>query len=46
MSPRDERVPDHPAVRAIHRRAFGGAHGEVVATLVDALRRDDPTAAS
>jgi putative acetyltransferase len=46
MSPREERVHDHQAVRSIHRRAFGGDHGDTVAELVDALRRDDPTAAS
>ena len=46
MPLREERVHDHQAVRSIHRRAFGGEHGNTVADLVDALRRDDPTAAS
>ncbi|MEQ4304742.1 N-acetyltransferase [Plantactinospora sp. B6F1] len=43
---REEQVHDHEPVRVIHRRAFGAGHGETVAKLVDALRRDDPTAAS
>ncbi|MFC7549370.1 GNAT family N-acetyltransferase [Plantactinospora sp. GCM10030261] len=43
---RDERLDDHEAVRSLHRRAFGGAHGDVVAGLVDALRRDDPATSS
>lgn len=43
---REEHVHDHKVIRTIHRRAFGDGHGEIVANLVDALRRDDPTAAS
>ncbi len=43
---RDERPADHAAVGAIHRQAFGHPHGDVVATLVDALRRADPAASS
>jgi putative acetyltransferase len=43
---RDERPSDHDTVGEIHRRAFGGTHGTVVATLVDALRDDDPEALS
>lgn len=43
---RREAVHDHQTVRSIHRRAFGGDHGESVADLVDALRRDDLTVAS
>ena len=43
---RDEHPADHDAVGTIHRRAFGGPHGEVVATLVDALRQADPSALS
>lgn len=43
---RREGIHDHEAVRSIHRSAFGGAHGESVAGLVDALRHDDPHAAS
>jgi putative acetyltransferase len=45
---RDARAGDHPTVREIHRLAFGAndlAHGDTVADLVDALHRDDPTAA-
>ena len=30
----------------VHRRGFGGEHGDTVAQLVDALRRDDPSALS
>ncbi|MEU8316689.1 N-acetyltransferase [Micromonospora sp. NPDC049033] len=43
---REEQVHDHELVCAIHRRAFGTEHGDTVAELVDALRRDDPTAVS
>lgn len=46
MEIRPERTADHPAVRHIHRQAFGADHGPVVAALVDALRRDDPAALS
>ncbi len=46
MPLREERAGDHQTVRSIHRRAFGGEHGESVADLVDALRRDDRTVAS
>ncbi|HEU5389181.1 MAG TPA: N-acetyltransferase [Streptosporangiaceae bacterium] len=38
MDLRDERPADREVVRDIHRRAFGGDHGLVVADLVDALR--------
>ncbi|MDX6346823.1 MAG: putative acetyltransferase [Streptomyces sp.] len=38
MPLRPERPEDHPAVRELHRRAFGPDHGPVVATLADALR--------
>jgi putative acetyltransferase len=37
---RPEEPADHPAVRELHRVAFGD-HGEVVAGLVDDLRTDD-----
>ena len=43
---REERVHDRETVGSIHRRAFGGDHGVVVAGLVNDLRRDDPDAAS
>ncbi|MFI7212768.1 GNAT family N-acetyltransferase [Micromonospora maritima] len=43
---REEQIRDRELIGSIHRRAFGGEHGEVVAELVDALRRDDPTALS
>ncbi len=46
MPLREERVHDHQTLRSIHRRAFGGEHGDIVANLVEALRRDDPTAVS
>ena len=46
MEIRPERDDDHAGVREVHRRAFGGAHGPVVATLTDALRRADPGALS
>ena len=45
MDLRAERTQDRVAVRDIHRRAFRD-HGDVVATLVDALREDDPAALS
>lgn len=45
MDVRAERIDDHDAVGAVHRRAFGD-HGDVVARLVDALRHDDPDAVS
>jgi putative acetyltransferase len=35
---RAEKTDDHPGVRAVHRRAFGGDHGHVVADMTDALR--------
>ena len=41
MTIRRERDDDHAAVDAVVRDAFGD-HGEVVAGLVTALRRDDP----
>jgi putative acetyltransferase len=40
-----EQPGDHDAVGELHRVAFGD-HGEVVAELVGALRRDDPDALS
>jgi putative acetyltransferase len=46
MSLRSEQVRDHAAVSVVHRRGFGGEHGDTVARLVDALRRDDPSALS
>jgi putative acetyltransferase len=42
---RAEQTQDRVVVRDIHRRAFRH-HGDVVATLVDALREDDPAALS
>jgi putative acetyltransferase len=45
MSLRTEQARDHGAVEAVHRTAFGD-HGDVVAQLVKALRRDDPGALS
>ncbi|WP_433291544.1 GNAT family N-acetyltransferase [Actinoplanes sp. CA-030573] len=46
MAVRMEELRDHEAVRAVNRAAFGGGHGETVAELVAALRRDDPGALS
>ena len=43
---REEQIRDREPIGSIHRRAFGAEHGEVVAELVDALRRGDPTALS
>jgi putative acetyltransferase len=43
MQLRAEQPHDHAAVRDVHVRAFG-ASGAKVATLVDALRSDDPGA--
>lgn len=43
MIVRDEQAGDHDAVRELHRAAFG-AEGDKIATLIDALRRDDPAA--
>jgi putative acetyltransferase len=43
---RDEQTSDQEAVGTVQRTAFGGDHGETVAKLVDALRRDDPGALS
>jgi putative acetyltransferase len=43
MQLRAEQPRDHAAVRDVHLRAFG-ASGAKVATLVDALRSDDPAA--
>ncbi|MFG1674728.1 GNAT family N-acetyltransferase [Micromonospora sp. NPDC049282] len=43
---REEQTRDRDGVGALHREAFGGEHGEVVARLVDDLRHDDPTALS
>ncbi len=45
MDIRAERTGDHAAVRTLHRQAFGD-RGDVVADLVEALRRDDPGAVS
>jgi putative acetyltransferase len=45
MPVRLEEPRDHEAVGAVHRIAFGD-HGETVARLVEALRRDDPAALS
>jgi len=45
MQLRAEQPHDHAAIREVHRRAFG-ASGAKVATLVDALRSDDPAALS
>jgi len=42
MTIRAEQLDDQEWIRSVHRRAFGDEHGETVATLVDALRRDDP----
>ncbi|WP_091059104.1 GNAT family N-acetyltransferase [Micromonospora humi] len=39
---REEQTRDRDRVGALHREAFGREHGEVVARLVDDLRRDDP----
>ena len=44
MHIRPETPADHEAVAEVHRLAFGEGHGEVVARLVAALRRDDPGA--
>jgi putative acetyltransferase len=38
MDPREELPGDREPVQDVHRRAFGGDHGLVVAGLVDALR--------
>ncbi|HEX5198631.1 MAG TPA: N-acetyltransferase [Actinoplanes sp.] len=46
MTLRIEQAQDRDAVAALHRAAFGGEHGDTVARLVDALRRDDPGALS
>ncbi|WP_433363795.1 GNAT family N-acetyltransferase [Actinoplanes sp. CA-142083] len=46
MALRIEQPQDGEAVGAVHRAAFGGDHGDTVARLVDALRRDDPGALS
>jgi putative acetyltransferase len=44
---REERPADYDAVAELQRRAFGpGPHGDVVATLVGALRDYDPAALS
>ncbi|GIJ27549.1 GCN5 family N-acetyltransferase [Micromonospora qiuiae] len=43
MHLRNERTADHDTIDELHRRAFGD-HGSVVASLVDALRADDPDA--
>ena len=45
MPIRTEQDRDHDAVASVHRAAFGG-HGDTVAGLVAALRRDDPAALS
>jgi putative acetyltransferase len=41
MPLRSEQTRDHAALGAVHRAAFGD-HGDTVARLVEALRRDDP----
>ncbi|GIE36759.1 hypothetical protein Ait01nite_098040 [Actinoplanes italicus] len=46
MAIRIEQPGDHDVVVEIHRRAFGGEHGNTVAQLVGALRRDDPAVTS
>lgn len=46
MPIRIEQAADHEAVASVHQAAFGGDHGVTVSRLVDALRRDDPTALS
>lgn len=50
MTLRVEQVGDRAAVAEVNRAAFGGKrgdeHGNVVARLVDSLRRDDPDALS
>jgi putative acetyltransferase len=46
MSLRSEQARDHAAVASVHRSAFGAGHGDTVARLVEALRRDDPAALS
>jgi putative acetyltransferase len=46
MPIRTEQAHDHDAVASLHRAAFGGDHGDTVADLVAALRRDDPAALS
>ncbi|QLQ37178.1 GNAT family N-acetyltransferase [Micromonospora robiginosa] len=43
---REEQAHDRNSVGALHREAFGDEHGDVVARLVDDLRRDDPAALS
>jgi putative acetyltransferase len=43
MELRAERDQDHGVVGELHRQAFG-SQGDVVVTLVEALRRDDPGA--
>ncbi|GAA2615566.1 GNAT family N-acetyltransferase [Paractinoplanes durhamensis] len=40
MEIRREQARDHDTVGAVHRAGFGGAHGETVARLVEALRPD------
>lgn len=46
MPIRIEQTRDHDAVGSVHQTAFGGEHGDTVAQLVHALRRDDPAALS
>jgi putative acetyltransferase len=46
MAIRPEQPLDHDVVSGVHQRAFGGEHGNTVAQLVNALRRDDPAATS
>ena len=43
MLVRAERAEDHGVVAEVHRRAFGD-QGDLIVTLVEALRRDDPGA--
>jgi putative acetyltransferase len=42
MTLRAEQAQDLEAIAAVVRAAFGGPHGDTVARLVAALRRDDP----
>jgi putative acetyltransferase len=46
MALRTEQASDGPAIADVNRAAFGGKHGDTVAHLVYALRRDDPDALS
>jgi len=46
MTIRVEQAGDRAAIAEVHRSGFGGAHGDTVAVLVEALQRDDPGALS